>query len=505
MRQIRASRRDRWSRSLPGRGGLELRGGLAVLLFAAGSLGAGCQGDVPPATPSPVVPPPSGPQTPAGDYIFRPSLPVPEDVYWGQEGSFEVFQRVDGGLRSVHASATSTNPRVLELRRNGTLLDWRAVEPGVATIEVRIQDRVVLAHEVRTPVQTHDRHHVMLRAVLVNESWTPFVEEGFGGWADGVSFKESPNLKYVEAVLWEGEGAVHVYEFDNSFDPFRGFRDDLSPEEYTAYRESFRVLAYPGMPVKPPDTNSSPELSRYLRETFKKIASYLVSRYPDSEHHLNYHGHGAAGGRLLEYRLTYDDAAEMLAHWTEALGRPLGVIDMGGPCNKSGYEDLTNFCRFAQYYVASDMPQGNYSFDEWTLEKFNETNPELQYHRLFGESEQLRDVVTARVDIKRTAFEYSRNDMVANQWPQAIYLHSCADFEPFARDFIPFLRDRGLPVEVRGDVLDYIETSGGGVGLVEAFRRVVIYGVDNRDFFEWTDNRNGITMPHPDWWRERYR
>ena len=430
---------------------------------------------------------------------------MPEDVYWGQQGRFELFRDADGKTEPIVVEAVSTNPAVLELQAAGSLWNWRALGPGAATIEIRYESGLAITHEVETPLQTHDRHHLTLSAVNVNEDWTPFMETGHGGWAQRIPLKESPNLKYVEAVLWEGEGAVHVYEFDSSFDPLAGLNRDLSPEEYTDYRESFRVLAFPGMPAKPPNENTSPELSRYLRETFKKITSWLVSRYPDSEHHLDYHGHGAPGGRLLEYRLLYDDAARLLAHWTAELGRPLGVIEMGGPCNKSGFEDLTNFCRFAQYYVASDQPQGGFELDEWTFQKHQETHYELHYHRLFGESENLRDVLTARVDLNRIRYEYSRNNMVKNRWQQATYLHSCADFEPFARDFVKFVQQHGLPEQIRGDVLDYLENSETGAELIEAYRRVIIHGVDNRDFFAWHDNRNGMSMPHPDWWQEQYR
>ncbi|MDE2883445.1 MAG: hypothetical protein OXP70_16465 [Acidobacteriota bacterium] len=493
------------------------RRGFLALLCAAG-IGGGCGGDeagtmtTPPAPPPPVpAPPPAPPEPPppsaepSGQFRFEPSPPVPEDVYWGQQGRFELFRDADGKTEPIVVEAVSTNPAVLELQAAGSLWNWRALGPGAATIEIRYEGGLAITHEVETPLQTHDRHHLTLSAVNVNEDWTPFMETGHGGWAQRIPLKESPNLKYVEAVLWEGEGAVHVYEFDNSFDPLAGLNRDLSPEEYTDYRESFRVLAFPGMPAKPPNENTSPELSRYLRETFKKITSWLVSRYPDSEHHLDYHGHGAPGGRLLEYRLLYDDAARLLAHWTAELGRPLGVIEMGGPCNKSGFEDLTNFCRFAQYYVASDQPQGGFELDEWTFQKHQETHYELHYHRLFGESENLRDVLTARVDLNRIRYEYSRNNMVKNRWQQATYLHSCADFEPFARDFVKFVQQHGLPEQIRGDVLDYLENSETGAELIEAYRRVIIHGVDNRDFFAWHDNRNGMSMPHPDWWQEQYR
>ncbi len=58
------------------------------------------------------------------------------------------------------------------------------------------------------------------------------------------------------------------------------------------------------------------------------------------------------------------DADAFLATWTGRLGKPLGVVDMGGPCNKGGYEDLANFCKHARYYVASDLPNGGYSTDD---------------------------------------------------------------------------------------------------------------------------------------------
>ena len=86
---------------------------------------------------------------------------------------------------------------------------------------------------------------------------------------------------------------------------------------------------------------------------------------------------------------------------TRLLGKPLGVIDMGGPCNKGGYEDLANFCRHASYYVASDLPNGGYTEDDWTYEKYQETNPETQYHRLLASNDTLEEALIERVELRR--------------------------------------------------------------------------------------------------------
>ncbi len=447
-------------------------------------------------TPAPTPTPPE----PPARYEFDPPIPVPDAPYWGQSGFFSALEINDGTSEPI-TEVTSTNPDVLKVWPTGSAWEWQLSGPGAAVVEVRRGGRVVLSHEVQSPPVTHDVHHVILRATRVNDDWAPFVSIG-GGWERNIPFRESPNLKYFEAVVWLDEHTVHLYEFDNSFDPLAGTRRNMSPEEFTAYRESYRVMAFSGLPLAPPDAAWSPERSRFLRDTFNEIADYLVARYPDSEHHLNYHGHGAAGGRLLEFQMYYEDAGDFLAHWSNELGRPLASIDMGGPCNKGGYEDLHNFCRYARYYIASDMVQGGYSSDDFDIARYFETNAELQYHRLLGESDDLREALVKRIELKRKDFEYSRNNMTKSNWQQAIYLYDCQEFRPFAEAFATFMNGSNTPFQGREDLLVFLETHEAGDELINHFQRVISHKADNRDFFDWSDNRNGISMPHRDWWAE---
>ncbi len=351
-------------------------------------------------------------------------------------------------------------------------------------------------HEV--PAPENPTHHVMLRVVRVPPEWARFTEDN-DGWSAAVMVKESDSLKYFEAAIWLEERAIHLYAFDNGFDPHAGLLD-LTPEEYVAHRESYRVMRITGLPLPPPDDDYSEHVSAFLREAFKDITSYVVQQYPDSEHHLIFHGHGAPGGHLFEYHLFYDDANEMLAHWTAELGRPLGVIDMGGPCTKGGYEDLSNFCQHAQFYIASDMPNGGYTFDDWSFEKFKETDAELQYHRLFAEAQDLRAALVGRIDLRRKDYEYSRHGLMTTRWMQATYLYSCQAFVRFSRQFLSFLN--GTDASWLGredDVLEFLQANGAGPELVKAFDRVIVHQADNRDFFEWPESRGGMLMP-ASWW-----
>ena len=433
-------------------------------------------------------------------YEFDPPIPVPTLPYWGQSGFFAALEIKDGTSEPI-TEVTSTNPTALKLWSNGSTWEWQFFGPGGAVIEVRRGGQVVLSHEVQAPSVNHDVHHVMLRATRVNDDWAPFVSIG-DGWERNIPLRESPNLKYFEAVVWLDEYTVHLYEFDNSFDPSAGRHQNMSAEQFTAYRENYRVMAFPGLPPSPPDTAWSPERSHFLRDTFKKIASYLVSRYPDSEHHLSYHGHGAAGGRLLEFQMYYEDAGDFLAHWSNELGRPLAAIDMGGPCNKGGYEDLTNFCPYARYYIASDLVQGGYTSDDGDIARYFETYAELQYHRILGESEDLREALVNRVELKRKDFEYSQRNMTKSKWQQAIYLYDCQEFRVFAEAFTAFMNRSNPPFQAREDLLVFLENQRGGSGLIDQFQKVIAHKADNRDFFEWSDNRNGISLPHPVWWTE---
>ena len=427
---------------------------------------------------------------------FEPMPPVPATVRPGDTGLFRASVVRNGSRSRLTSGVSSTNPAVLTLQPEGGHWRWRAVRAGDAATKVQFEERTLLSPEVQAR-----SHNVALRAVYVPPEWHGFVHFG-GGWPSAVPVKESQNLKYFEAAVWVEKRAVHLYEFDDSFEPYV-YDYDGTAEEFATHRESFRVMQIPGLPVAPADNPYSREVSFFLQQAFKEIATYLVGRYPDSEHHLIFNGHGAPGGRLIEYRMHADDVDRMLAHWTAALERPLGVIDMGGPCNKAGYEDLANFCRHAKFYVGSDMPNGGFEMDEWTVEKYYEVDPDAQYHRLFTEQPELHGVLVERVNLKRKSYEYARQNMVENQWPQASSLFSCQQWEAFHGDALPFLKDlsqeSGISWDGRSDLLAFFVANGADQELIEAYQRLVVHRVDNSDFFDWPESRNGITLPARSW------
>ena len=338
--------------------------------------------------------------------------------------------------------------------------------------------------------ETGRAHNVIVRVVVVNpEQWHSF--DVRGGWPAALETRESDSLKYFEVAIWEEIDAVHFYEFDNGFDPHQWNIADSDIATLTANRESYVIQRNPGLPEP-----WSVERSEFIRQAFASFTADLVSRYPESLHHLVYNGHGAPGGALFEAQLSYEDASGLLAHWTSQLDRRLGVIDMGGPCNKGSFSDLENFCKFAQYYVASDLPNGGFRLDDWTLEKIQEINPDIQYHRLFADNHDLREVLIDRIDLVRKLYNYSTVDMIANKIAQANYLYSCEEFSNFSSSFWTFL-DNNADADWNSfdDLYSFMVRHNADEELLRAFDSIIVHRADNRDFFEWDGDYNGILMP----------
>ena len=331
--------------------------------------------------------------------------------------------------------------------------------------------------------------HIMLRVVLVQDGQDEWPFSSAGGWTQAVLQRESEALRYYEAAIWEETGSVHLYAFPNDYDPLMDIFGDVVAEESIAYREQHAIRVHRGMPEA-----FSEERSEFLRSAFADFASLLVERHPDAEHHLMYSGHGGPGGDLFEGHLRDDDAGAFLAAWTERLGRPLGVIDMGGPCNKGGYEDLANFCGHARYYVASDLANGGYSMDEWTWEKYHETDAETQYHRLLASNDTLEEALTARVELRRTQYEYSRSNQTRDRVHQASYVYSCSAFNDFSAAFEAFLEDTAISHPTY-DLYSLMQEQSAPASLLEGFHSVFVHAVDNRDFFAWDLTANGMISP----------
>ena len=344
--------------------------------------------------------------------------------------------------------------------------------------------------------QVTGNHHVMLRVVRVTPDWMSF--SGYA-WATVVMPKEGEFHKYLEVAIWEETSAVHFYEFPDGignrnleYELRRTLNRDLTDQDKINLREQFLISKYVDLPEA-----WTEERSAFLKLAFMDIASRMVNLYPDSHHHLIYSGHGGPGGRLFASQLSRTDASEFLGFWRALLGRPLGVIDMGGPCTKGSFADLETFCESTSYYIASDMNNGGYLMDDWTLEKWFEVSPGKQYHNLFLANPSLEEALKDRIDLKRKRYEYARANMVTNRVEQANYLYSCNAFKEFSVNFESFLAKTNVEYRIWDDLYQYMIDYKAPSKLIEQFNNTIVHRADNRDFFEWEVVRNGLLMPQP--------
>ena len=385
-------------------------------------------------------------------------------------------------------SAVTADKDVASVAMSGATLSIIPVAEGATTVNVTATDSGGLGATLAFPVTVERlaprRHNVILRVVHVTTDWMPYA--GSGGWPAAAEPKESAALKYFEAAIWDETASVHLYEFDNDFDVWHDAGTDSAR---IAYREQYVVRKHTGMP--------SDRIARqgFVKSAFMDFARYIAEQFPDSDHHLLYSGHGGPGGQLFAGHLTPEGSAEFLGTWRELLGRRLGVIDMGGPCNKGGLSDLENFCSHARYYIASDLPNGGYTMDDWTPEKWDEVKVERQYHALFQSNGTLEEALKARIDLKRQRYEYSRQDMIANRVEQANYLYSCTNMmAELGWNAQLFVEQAGGRYGYGRDLWKYLTDNDAPKPLLEMFDRTIIHQADNRDFFAWEEVANGIML-----------
>ncbi|MGB7180762.1 MAG: ricin-type beta-trefoil lectin domain protein [Burkholderiaceae bacterium] len=326
-------------------------------------------------------------------------------------------------------------------------------------------------------------HTVMLRGVYVVPEWSAFSDTD--GWTQQALVKESSKLRYLEFAIWEETKSVHLYEFPNDYDAFYSMRHGVTQQEAINYREQYAVSVAHGMP----GTMGSVERSTFLLNAFKGFASHLVARYPNSNHAFSYEGHGSPGGALFQGQILPRHAQEFLQHWTQTLGRKLAFVDMGGPCSKGSFADLTVFCSAATYYLASDIPNGGYNMDNYSYENFLRTDPTHRYHDLLASEPTVQAALKKRIALKQTKYELSRTNMTREQIEQSNYLYSCDAFRELYARVLPI--QAGFSAE--HDLRTILLWQGGQH--VPAFDATIIAKADNKSFFNWQIAFNGILAP----------
>jgi len=360
-------------------------------------------------------------------------------------------------------------------------------------LSVTDDDGAVSTDTVDVSVNNFFDHTVILRVVRVTPDWMPYASTD--GWTQAVTIKHSAKVKYYEVAIWEETASVHLYEFDNNYDASYGSAPGRTDADKIAYREAFAIRRVENMP-QITDAASRDARSVFLRDAFEEFADYLASTHPNSEHGLMYSGHGGPTGALFEVLMRPPDAVRFLNQWTTILGRNLGFIDMGGPCNKGSMSDLRSFCSFSDYYIASDLPNGGFTFDDFTIEKFRETAAEYRYHDLFRDGVNLRDVMRRRIDLRRTRYEYSRDNMIANKVEQGNYLYKCSTFGELDQIVTNFVTGRAS-FNATTDLKSYVEDNGGDSEIDEYLDALIIHAANNRDFFHWEVQANGLSMFNP--------
>lgn len=288
---------------------------------------------------------------------------------------------------------------------------------------------------------------------------------------------------------------VHLYKFSKDFNPLLASWI-YGGEEWVKYRESFCVAKF-SLP------HSSDEYileereiwSHTLMEGFKVFFKYIVDHTPSIVYGVKNVGHGGSANRTFLSIMYEDDTQELFQYWNSLIGRKLDFFDMHTVCAESSLYNLDAYAKFFDYVMVSDLNVGGYTFDNFNLEQYLETDNMQQYPYIMNdESYNLLDQLTEIINILELRWDYSINNIIANQVKQS---DGIFDLSKYARLINELKKIDGIEnvnfEDYNSDLFTYIKSLDNSV-LESYFTNFRTHYISNKDFFTWDSETFGIRM-----------
>ena len=302
----------------------------------------------------------------------------------------------------------------------------------------------------------------------------------------GKVIRVTDDYRYYNFQLHEDTGTLILFAPDNDWEKHaRG----MGQRQFEKFRDEYILVKFENMPEFDGTQQSHEKRSKFIADAFEVFFDKLVELHPNSEFGFQFRGHGSGGGGLMGYRILPGDVFNMLKSWNRSLGRKLLNIDMSWPCKKGSFSDLVNFSPFTKYYLATDLNQGGFSMDNWTYEKYKECNPPLWLE--FGDGKPYLDYVNNELERDRRMYLYSKKNMVEKKIRQSLTCFDCEKFIEFAESFHDSWKYTNSYGSV--DVRQYIrEHVVDNKKLLQLYDDCIVGTVNNKDFFEWSKEANGM-------------
>lgn len=367
-------------------------------------------------------------------------------------------------------------------------VDSTTVDPYLVYRAVASNNLGSVASEAATlEVNRLDKYLVVMRVVVAD-----WVTDQYSSvsWEQAAPIKATADFQWFEATIWTERNAVHLYKFDASFNPAAA--STMTTAQWIAYRESHRVQMF-----DLPTDVSADQRSRVLRDGFQSFFKTIVTSTPALHYGLRYSGHGSGNGGLFQRLISPADARGFLANVTALIGRPLDFLDLGGNCDEGDAVVMSSFFPYADYIIASDIPIGGYTFDNWTIERFHEVDPDYQLPLILTPTRSIRDGLVTYLDLARRRWEYSKQNMIFTRTKQALSLYRMDQFSRLAQLVSPELKRSGISLSAYNhDLFAFIKS----LNRSDIESQFLAFRTDyrsNKDFFSWDVDNNGLDIYDP--------
>ncbi len=306
------------------------------------------------------------------------------------------------------------------------------------------------------------------------------------GWESVITTKQSEDVEIYEVVFWnngvtENPNKISVYKFDNSFDPNQ-FPDN--GQDWVNYREQYSVhtVSVPSSCINPTGEEYFYCSNLYL-DAFTGILNVIMTNSPAQEYALKYIGHGSSSG-LFEGRLTAKDSESLLKLGNQLIGKKFAFLDWGFNCSMGNTEVLSAQFPYAAFIRSSDMLRQGFAAD-WPRD-YKRLAAEGNLTRFFSPSKSIKQSLIEMHESERLFWETDvvREDMTSNQLTQSLSIYDASQYPAFA--YTTQIESNAY----HGDVLSFVEQNFPSKKSL--FSNLVVSYVHNKDFFDWSQDQNGL-------------
>lgn len=306
-------------------------------------------------------------------------------------------------------------------------------------------------------------------------------DESWGGVMCAVPKKDTDVYTMYDVVIWNDR--ISLYKFKGNIeDEWLNYLEkngsvQMPEDKYNALYRKFRE-SYLLKEVKCKNLENNVSLNSKKRlSAYKSFFKIINKKTPSENVMIKYSGHG--GGVQFCHSLTEKDTKAVLKDGIKTFGRKFAIIDYGTNC-RSGMSSVLNYYQnYTDYMVVSQNDYGGFTYDNWTIGKFQKVDTDYLYPNMFKKGETTEKAVRRLAKQHILEWPMVKKSMKKNNLPQSVTVVKMKNYKAFISSLKKSKKSNVSYEDLKKQAGKY-----GGKKLLKKYNKAVIYYKNNGSYLK---------------------